>query len=373
MMNVQRMRQIVDVTADGGLPLVALDAAGRWQGKSLTHVRSSGNHIFRLVQTDGAIGYLRLTPVAERSRASLDAELEFVQHVARAGVAVARPIPSESGSLVEEVHDRGTSTNATNDTTAYHAVVFEGLRGRQLEHDELTEPHYRAWGKTLAQLHDASQTFGPRASRAPWLEEIHRVRASLPDSDEVVARVLNEGAAWLKTMPSNPESYGLLHGDCELDNLVWDGDEPQVLDFDSAVYAPYHSGRRYRAPGGVVGGELPAERSRRLVLRWLPRASSAPTRIPGDVAAPAQIADGLQNRTTAQCVRPAIDRRRGDQTDSRRSPMAREDAGSASTLARLTACVSGGGVKGRVAARRSPDGVQDRLPQPEPHFSRSIK
>ena len=22
----------------------------------------------------------------------------------------------------------------------------------------------------------------------------------------------------------NPESYGLLHGDCELDNLIWDGD-----------------------------------------------------------------------------------------------------------------------------------------------------
>ncbi len=239
MMNVQRMRQIVDVTADGGLPEVVLDAARRWRGESLTHVRSSGNHIFRLVLTDGSLGYLRLAPVAERSRASLDAEMEFVQHVARAGVAVAQPIPSESGSLVEEVHDRGTSTNTANDDTSYHAVVFEGLRGRQLEHEELTQPHYRAWGRRLAQLHDASQTFSPRASRASWLDEIRRVLASLPESDRVVARVLNEGVAWLDTMPTDPESYGLLHGDCELDNLVWDVVRPQVLDFDSAVYAPY--------------------------------------------------------------------------------------------------------------------------------------
>jgi Ser/Thr protein kinase RdoA (MazF antagonist) len=52
-----------------------------------------------------------------------------------------------------------------------------------------------------------------------------------------VANVIKSGLAWLDTLPA--QDYGLIHGDFELDNLVWDGERVQVLDFDAAVYTWY--------------------------------------------------------------------------------------------------------------------------------------
>jgi Ser/Thr protein kinase RdoA (MazF antagonist) len=47
---------------------------------------------------------------------------------------------------------------------------------------------------------------------------------------------LDAGRAWLAALPDQP--YGLIHGDFELDNLVRDGEEFHVLDFDDLSYGP---------------------------------------------------------------------------------------------------------------------------------------
>ncbi len=90
MMDVHHMRHIVDEVATGTLPDVAFQAMRRWDGSSLEHVRSSANHVFRIT-LDGRPCYLRLTHSLERSREGIAAELDFVQHVSRAGVPVALP------------------------------------------------------------------------------------------------------------------------------------------------------------------------------------------------------------------------------------------------------------------------------------------
>src|SRR5690242_1057423 len=106
MMDIHHMRHIVDVAATGALPDVAYDAMRRWDGSSLEHVRSSANHVFRIT-LNGKTCYLRLTHTLERSREGIAAELEFVQHVTRAGVSVAPPLPSVNASLVEDVEADG--------------------------------------------------------------------------------------------------------------------------------------------------------------------------------------------------------------------------------------------------------------------------
>ncbi len=134
MMNVERMRLIVDVIACGEMPQVVMDAAARWQGQSLVHVRSSANHVFRVVLPDGSTGYLRLTPAAERSQDSVRAEVEFVQHAANAGLLVALPIASTKGEFVEEIDNPDDHLSAPR---RYHAVVFAELPGHQLDHGDL--------------------------------------------------------------------------------------------------------------------------------------------------------------------------------------------------------------------------------------------
>lgn len=233
MMDVQLMRDIVDDVERGVLPDVAREAARRWSGQegvdSLRFVRSSANHLFRFEQ-EGNPRFLRLAHETERRPAAIEAELAFVQHVANMGLAVARPVKSLNGRLIEEVSSNGHR---------YSAVAFEGLWGNQPEVEDLDEAGYRAWGRALALVHAASQTFPAHPARPSWHDELRAALRTLPADETAVAQVLTSGLAWLETFALKDSDYGLIHGDFELDNLVWDGERVQALDFDDAAYAWY--------------------------------------------------------------------------------------------------------------------------------------
>jgi Ser/Thr protein kinase RdoA (MazF antagonist) len=233
MMDVQRMRHMVDEVEQGALPEVVQAAARRWCGpgevSSLRYVRSSANHLFRFLQ-DGQPRYLRLAHAAERHPSAIAAELDFVHHVAHTGLTVARPMASAHGRLIEDVSGQGQQ---------YWAVVFAGLHGREFECDELDEGGYRAWGRALALVHRASQTFPPHPARPDWRDELRAALRTLPAEETAVAQMLASGLRWLDALALQDQDYGLLHGDFELDNLLWDGEQVQALDFDEAVYAWY--------------------------------------------------------------------------------------------------------------------------------------
>lgn len=230
MMDVREMRRIVDVVTSGALPSPAREAAQRWHGASLAHVRSSMNHVFRVRLPDERIGYLRLTPAAYRSPDALAAEMTFIEQAATAGVAVARPIRSVAGAYIESIVDG---------PQGYRAAVFEALAGRLCTLEDMDEMRFRAWGRTLAHLHQASQTLRSPLARPSWESEIRTARASLPAEESTAASILDATLVWLRALPAYGAEYGLLHGDAELDNIVWDGERPQLLDFDSSGYAPY--------------------------------------------------------------------------------------------------------------------------------------
>jgi len=229
MMDVQVMRAVVDVLESDALPDIVSAAVARWDGADLRYVRSSANHVFRFRRA-GETCFLRLTPASERSREAIQAELAFVELVAGQGLLVAHPLPSLTGSVIEEVAGVGGR---------YYAVAFVGLQGEQFEADEMDEGMYRAWGQTLARIHQASQSFPSHAARPVWREQAQVARDRLPSEEETIAHVLDAGLAWYDTLPMSSETYGLLHGDCEADNLVWRDGQWQVLDFDGAAYAPY--------------------------------------------------------------------------------------------------------------------------------------
>jgi Ser/Thr protein kinase RdoA (MazF antagonist) len=233
MMDVQLMRQIVDEVELDVVPEVVRTAALCWcapaELDSLTYVRSSANHIYRF-QQQGHLRYLRLANAGERHLSALEAELDFVRHVDQCGLATALPVASVHGRLVEEVSGRGQR---------YNAVVFAGLQGRQPEFDELDAAGYQAWGRSLALVHTASQTFPPHAARPNWQSELQAAVSALPAEETGLAQILSSGLDWLDSLTLPDQDYGLLHGDFELDNVLWDGERIQALDFDEATYAWY--------------------------------------------------------------------------------------------------------------------------------------
>lgn len=231
MMPLTVMLIVTEETDANRLPAPVVDAAARWGADAASgrHVRSSANHIFRL-ERDGQPVYLRLSPTSEREHVRLAAELDFVEAVQAGGVSVARPLPSRAGNLIETV--------AGEDD--YYAVLFAGLLGQAwLEPAELTAAMYRAWGQTLGRIHRVSREYCPPGPRRPtWEEGVEDAHRWL-DDEPVVQKELDRAVAWLDQLPRTEGSYGLIHGDLELDNLVWDGSSFHVLDFDDAHYHWY--------------------------------------------------------------------------------------------------------------------------------------
>ena len=243
MLPLPLMHRLVRYTVAGELPPVALTAAACWNAdpESIAYVRSSANHIFRFSQ-GGAPCYLRLSPAPERSLAFLAGEVDWLRDLHARGLPVAFPQPSDRGAWIEILTDPA-------DGLAYHAAAFAALPGLAwLEPEELTAAQRRDWGRLAARLHTAGDVFQPRpgAPRRPdWRARWQAAADSLPPDEPAARAVLAQGLAWLaETAASGPWGgswggpWGLIHGDLELDNLVWDGAAFAALDFDDCGYGP---------------------------------------------------------------------------------------------------------------------------------------
>lgn len=187
-----------------GCPL-AEAAANRWGCSQAVFIRSSASHVFVARRSvNGKRVVLRMRPE------TLPAAGEILRRsawaaaaLAAAGAPVARPLPSRRGEPVERVD-------------GYLVTALEAVEGDARDGDDLDEESARTWGALLADLHAHGQLLA-RDQAAP-----------LPETTEV-----------LVDLPRTPEVYGLLHGDPEIDNLVWTGSRAVFVDFDDVHHGWY--------------------------------------------------------------------------------------------------------------------------------------
>lgn len=188
--------------------------------------RASANFIFFFKQA-GQQRILRFNHTTERTVTAIQAEIDYVEMLANKGIRVARPIASRAGHYVESI-----------DTPLgiFHAVVFEAMPGKHLEFEELTPQQFSNWGKTLGELHNASAAYA-NPDRPTWKDHLAFVAATIPTEETTAWQTLAEVTRQLEQLPSSDQNFGLIHYDFELDNILWDGENAGLIDFDdSAVY-----------------------------------------------------------------------------------------------------------------------------------------
>ncbi len=183
---------------------VATRALAAWDltPSDLIHLQTSGNDVWRFRDGD-APRILRLTDPAHRPSAANAAEMAFVRHLAREGVAVSEPLPSRSGALVETVGECSASVL----TWAPGEIV-----GPETQH--WNEAFFRAWGGALAAIHAAARGYaGP--ARWDWEDEdlIRRADSLLPADDPAPRRELARVREALADLPRSPASWGMTHAD----------------------------------------------------------------------------------------------------------------------------------------------------------------
>lgn len=203
----------IDIERAAGL----VEAFGGRAG-SARFVRTSANLVLRFEAADGQ-AFLRVLSEGLRSSDELGRAQHFLASVAAAGAQVCHPLRTQDGALVASQDD-------------LLATAVRGVPGRTLDRDERSPAVFEAWGRSLGSLHVAANHYEPPPGPPPLrAERIWRLVAGrLSNEAEPVRRAVAELDAWLEGLPE--DARGMTHADNNASNVVFDGDEACIIDFD---------------------------------------------------------------------------------------------------------------------------------------------
>jgi Ser/Thr protein kinase RdoA (MazF antagonist) len=203
------------------------------QAKLVNH---SENHTFAV---DGPMGRysLRVHRQGYQSRPTIESELAWLSALrTETGLPVVEVVPGKDGRHLQTGVGR-------------YAVLFHHVSGREPQIDEPLEPMFRKLGEYAARMHrhvegwsrptgftrqiwNAGHILDPAGLWGDW-----RVA---PGVDSAISDVLKRADAELRSRLAkygmSSDRFGLVHADMRLGNLLADGDNLTLIDFDDCGF-----------------------------------------------------------------------------------------------------------------------------------------
>ncbi|MDJ0785607.1 MAG: phosphotransferase [Myxococcota bacterium] len=187
-------------------------------------IRTGHNAVYRLEHPRGR-RVLRISPPEWRRRSEIEAELDFIEHLAGSGLCVGRPLPGPDGRRVVPL-GRGL--------LACQFRWLEGVRVTRFGADP-GAGLLAAWATLLARLHVASLAHRPRPGRERphWSDDPLSgcpTRHLGPD-ETGLRRARDELIDRVRERPETAD-FGTVHGDASLVNLMLRPKNVALFDFD---------------------------------------------------------------------------------------------------------------------------------------------
>jgi Ser/Thr protein kinase RdoA (MazF antagonist) len=187
---------------------------------------------------DGVYGFTRqgqdfvvkYTLQAVRSFSTLQSQIAWVNFLTAHGVPASRPVPSRQGLLVEQVHIADTLVSV---------VCYVCVPGDRPEGKTLTAELFQMWGQVLGQIHALSTQYVLPQQHEPidqWYEGAQRDRRVIPADQRMVLEKFDALIQYFHALPKDQQSYGLIHGDFQANNLRVDQGVLRVFDFDACEF-----------------------------------------------------------------------------------------------------------------------------------------
>jgi Ser/Thr protein kinase RdoA (MazF antagonist) len=197
--------------------------------ESMTFIRRGANVTYEF--TRESRGYvLRLSEGQDQNPNLVLAEMDWVAFLADRGAAVASPLRSVNGQLVEQIDHEGETILTS---------AFEKVEGVHPEGELLNETTLITWGRTLGRLHRLSTEFqpGPEYRRPHWNElRVFQLDRLIPPEDSVVHAMCQETLMKVSALPRDRDTYGLIHADPEPWNMLLKDGALTLIDFDECCY-----------------------------------------------------------------------------------------------------------------------------------------
>ncbi len=180
---------------------------------------------------DGNSYILKITHTIHRQPHNILGELEFINFLADGGVTVPRAVASTSGRLVETI---------PADDGEFIVVAYEKAEGAPVDWRAWTPEMFEAWGALIGKMHALTKDYEPSddgirrrswSQDADWNTEIEVYRER-PIFREKARRTRD----WLFTLPTDRDSYGLIHSDLHQWNFFYDDGRILPFDFDNTHY-----------------------------------------------------------------------------------------------------------------------------------------
>ncbi len=184
---------------------------------------------------------LRISATGDRTEEDYLAETEFIRYLARNGAPVADVIPSVNGKTVECVEQDGKKIYVTLFEYAKGTLLSDN--GYRYREGAPLEEYFYNTGKALGAIHRLSRKYRPVHRRAAFSDKYtpDYIDRLIPDSYADLKQVICRRLAEYRTLPTDPENYGLVHFDFSDGNYHVDPDtgDITVFDFDNCVYCWY--------------------------------------------------------------------------------------------------------------------------------------
>lgn len=205
-------------------------------GASARLINHSENHTFLI---DGPAGRftLRLHRPGYQSRSSIESELNWLDALRRdTTLPMAEPVRGKDGALLQDADGR-------------LAVLFRFVEGREPQIGEPLEKLFEELGRFAAHLHRHVEHWTPPSgfTRQVWnaaqildADGLWGNWRVAPGVDAAMRPLLDRADARLRQVladyGTSPDRFGLIHADMRLGNLLVDGEQATLIDFDDSGF-----------------------------------------------------------------------------------------------------------------------------------------
>jgi Ser/Thr protein kinase RdoA (MazF antagonist) len=219
----------------------AHDALDAWGDGTLTLIGQRENTVFRADMTDGSTLALRLHRIGYQSPAHIEGELTWTAALAGADFPCPRPVPTNTGAMIQHLPNDQMATAVTWIDATPIGQHGKGFTGTPDAHAAL----YHRIGKLIRRLHTLTDALQLDVKRAAW--DLDGLTGAAPlwgkfwenpalsiSERALIDDTLAQARHHLENL-NNPDT-GLIHADIMQENLLQNGTDLHLIDFDDSGF-----------------------------------------------------------------------------------------------------------------------------------------